>query len=110
MNNLAHKSVCLLIEGEIRSELHYDLYARDWWSPRPSNGKDNALISVLYRLYMHISIILNQCQFYLRVVQGDKNRLQPGFVCVSGNETSKVCSTLSQAINSIYHMIFGKKT
>ncbi|CAG8471517.1 11829_t:CDS:2 [Scutellospora calospora] len=110
MNNSTNKSVCLLSEGKIRSKLHYGLYARDWWSPRPSNSKDNVLVSVPYRLYMHISVILNQRQFYLRVVQGDENRLQPEFVCVSGSETSKVCSTPSQAINSIYHIIFGKKT
>ncbi|CAG8497728.1 11242_t:CDS:2, partial [Scutellospora calospora] len=44
----------------------------------------------------------------ISVVQGDENRLQPGFVC--GSETSKVYSTPFQAINSIYHIIFGKKT
>ncbi|CAG8482971.1 6373_t:CDS:2 [Cetraspora pellucida] len=75
MNNSTHKSVHLLAEGEIHSELHYDPYA-------------------------HNCFILNQCQFYLKVVQNNENQLQPGFVCFSDNETSKVCLTPSQAITA----------
>ena len=30
MNSLPHKGVRLLAEGEMRSELHYGPYARDW--------------------------------------------------------------------------------
>lgn len=108
MNNSTYKSVSLLAEGKIYSELHYGPYARDWWSPRPSNN--NVSVSVPYRLHMHISIVLNQRQFFIKVVQNEENKLQPGFICASGNETSKVCLTPSQAVNSVYHIIFGKKT
>ncbi|CAG8525856.1 5254_t:CDS:1 [Scutellospora calospora] len=110
MNNSIYKSVRLLAEGEIRSEQHYGPYACDWWSLRLFNSEDNISNSVPYRLYMHISFILNQCQFYLKVVQNDENQLQPGFVCFSSNETSKICLTLSQSINSIYRIIFETKT
>src|SRR5690242_13641079 len=58
---------------------------------------------------MYISIILNQYQFYIRVIQSNKNYLQPGFVCISGSKTSEICSISSQAINSIYYVIFRKK-
>ncbi|CAG8825762.1 9476_t:CDS:2, partial [Cetraspora pellucida] len=74
----------------------------------PSNN--NVSVSVPYRLHMHISIVLNQWQFFIKVVQNEENKLQPGFICASGNETSKVCLTPSQAVNSVYHIIFGKKT
>ena len=47
MSNPSYKSISLLEEGKIRSELHYGPYAHDWWSPRLSNDKD-------------ISFILNQ--------------------------------------------------
>ncbi|CAG8747227.1 2453_t:CDS:2, partial [Racocetra persica] len=44
------------------------------------------------------------------VVKSEENQLQPGFICVSGSETNKVCLMPSQAVNSVYHMIFRKKT
>ena len=59
---------------------------------------------------MHVSFVLNQRQFFIRVVKSEENPLQPGFICVSGSETSRVCLTPSQAVNSVYHVIFGKKT
>ncbi|CAG8659751.1 9879_t:CDS:2, partial [Cetraspora pellucida] len=90
-------------------ELHYSPYAHDWWLPRPTNNKDNT-ISVPYRLHMHIGFTLNQHQFFIRVVKGEENLWQPEFICVSNSEISKVCSMPSQIINTIYHMIFGKKT
>ncbi|CAG8456141.1 1685_t:CDS:2 [Scutellospora calospora] len=58
---------------------------------QPTNDKDNTSVSV-------------------PVVKSEENPLQLRFVCVSNNEISKVCSTPSQAINTIYHVIFGKKT
>src|SRR6185437_10719962 len=107
MKNLTNKTVYLLAKGVICPELHYGPYARDWWSSRPSN---NIFISVPYRLHMHVSVVLNQRQFFIRIVQGEENRLQPGFICVSGSEMSQVCLTPSQAINNVYHVIFGKRT
>ncbi|CAG8829421.1 26952_t:CDS:1, partial [Racocetra persica] len=74
---MSHNSVSLLAEGLIYPKLHYGPYARDWWSPRPSNDKDIS-VSVLYRLYMHISFVLNQHQFFIRVVKSEENQLQPG--------------------------------
>ncbi|CAG8778946.1 1850_t:CDS:1, partial [Racocetra persica] len=37
---MSRNSVLLLAEGLIYPELHYGPYARDWWSPQPSNDKD----------------------------------------------------------------------
>ncbi|CAG8567540.1 1736_t:CDS:2, partial [Cetraspora pellucida] len=106
---MSRNSVLLLAKGLICPELHYSSYAHDWWSPRLSNDKDIS-VSVPYQLYMHISFVLNQRQFFIRVIKSEENQLQSGFICISSNKTSKVCLTPSQAVNSVYHVIFGKKT
>ncbi|KAG9287023.1 hypothetical protein G9A89_022987 [Geosiphon pyriformis] len=99
-------TILLLTEGIISPNLHYGPYARDWWVPRWLEN-DN---TIPYRLYMCVSSVLNQRQFIITVVQNEENLLQPGFVCTSGSETSKIFPTSSQAINNVYHNIFGKKT
>jgi len=105
-------SVTLIEEGVICSELHYGIFARDWWVPRPVENEDNSAcsFSIPYRLHMRVTCILKQQQFLISVVQNETNPLQPGFICTSGDIMSEVCLQPSTAVNTVYNNIFQTKT
>lgn len=105
-------SVTLIEEGVMRPELHYGIFARDWWVPRPIENEDNnaCSFSIPYRLYMRVTCILKQQQFLIAVVQNETNPLQPGFICTSGDIMSEICLQPSTAVNIVYNQIFQTKT
>ncbi|CAI2166481.1 7594_t:CDS:1 [Funneliformis geosporum] len=105
-------SVNLIEEGVLRSELHYGIFARDWWVSRSIENEDNnaCSFSVPYRLHMRVTCILKQRQFLIAIVRNETNLLQPGFICTSGDIMSEVCLQPSTAVNTVYNKIFQTKT
>ncbi|CAG8536982.1 5575_t:CDS:1 [Cetraspora pellucida] len=107
MSNAHHYHVTLLDVGSIVYELHYGLYAQNWWT---IHSQENNRTIVPFRLYMRLMCLLNKQQFFVTVIQKEKNILHPGFICTSGNSSSGVQTSLSNAITIAYNTIFKTKT
>src|SRR5436190_3014901 len=101
----------LLGTGLISPELHYGIFARDWWETVSLDLKNKiSVYTVPYRLYMRVNCNLNGKDFVITVLQNDKNKYKPGFQCTCESVSSKIESYPSTAVNSCYKEVFGTKT
>jgi len=101
----------LLGIGHIAQELHYGVFARSWWEPVSLELENKTkVLTVPFRLYMRINCNLNGKDFTITVVQNNKNKYKPGFLCTCENISSEIESYPSTAINTCYKKVFGTKT
>ncbi|CAI2163171.1 1667_t:CDS:2 [Funneliformis geosporum] len=70
---------------------------------------ENKLIPIHVGQKMHI--FLNEQEFIIRVIVGNKESLKcPGYCCKSGEFSSNVETSATEAISSLYMQIFHNKT
>ncbi|RHZ90012.1 hypothetical protein Glove_9g308 [Diversispora epigaea] len=100
----------LLGIGYIFSELHYGIFARNWWEPVSLELKNTVVTAIPFRLYMCITCNLIGKDFILTVVKNNKNQLKPGFQCTCECISSEMELYSSTAINSCYQKVFNTKT
>ncbi|RHZ86828.1 hypothetical protein Glove_43g54 [Diversispora epigaea] len=96
----------------IDSQLHYGVYARNWWEMVSilSAESNNKYFTIPYRLFMRIGCELNGREFVITVTSNDKNPLKPGFQCICGEFKSEIELYPSTAVKSCYQSIFNSKT
>ncbi|RHZ82825.1 hypothetical protein Glove_103g290 [Diversispora epigaea] len=102
----------LISVGIIDSQLHYGVYARNWWEMVSilSAESNNKYFTIPYRLFMRIGCELNGREFVITVTSNDKNPLKPGFQCICGEFKSEIELYPSTAVKSCYQSIFNSKT
>lgn len=101
----------LLSVGIIDLQLHYGIYARNWWETIDIESAANTRhFTVPYRLFMRVSCMLNDQEFVITVTSNDKTFLKPGFQCICGKYKSEIESYPSTAIKACYQKVFGTKT
>ncbi|CAB5197814.1 unnamed protein product [Rhizophagus irregularis] len=70
----------LLAKGIISPELHYGIFARNWWFQKASKNKQMRFAQQLiisYRLHMHVSCELNGENFIISIVQNTTSPFEP---------------------------------
>ena len=88
--------------GSIVPRLHYGTFSREWWF-KIKNVKELYPI----RIDMGIIIELNGIQFYLKVVEGNKNNAHlPGYFCQASGLSSEIEETTSAALTNLYRQNF----
>src|SRR3954469_23610572 len=98
-----HFSPNLLNVGIIDSQLHYGVYARNWWETvNIKSTANNKCFIVPYRLFMRIGCELNGQEFIITVTSNDKNFLKLGFQCVCGEIKSEIELYPLTAIKACY--------
>ncbi|PKY13181.1 hypothetical protein RhiirB3_465254 [Rhizophagus irregularis] len=103
----------LLAKGIISPELHYGVFARNWWFQKASKNKQTRFAQQLiipYRLHMRVSCELNGENFIISIVQNTTSPFEPGFVCTCNETSTEISASASTAITTLYQKIFGKKT
>ncbi len=106
MSKRKSHTVTLLAKGSILEDIHYGIYARNWWEP----CKFNQIIKpVPYRLFMSVNCCLNNENFAITVLN-DKQTHNPGFRCLCNGKDSGIQQSATAAINNTYNQIFDKKT
>lgn len=95
--------------GSIVPRLHYGTFSCEWWLIKTNNEN----VEELYPIRIDMSIIteLNGIQFYLKVVEGNKNNTHlPGYFCQANGLSSEIEETTSAALTNLYQKIFLTKT
>src|SRR3954463_14793359 len=96
----------LLSVGIIDLQLHYGIYARNWWETiNIESAADTRQFTVPYRLFMRVSCMLNGQEFIITVTSNDKTFPKPGFQCVCGKFKSETESYPSTAIKACYQKV-----
>lgn len=93
----------LLSIAIIDLQLHYGVYARNWWETVniKSTTNNNKCFIVPYCLFMRVGCELNGQEFIITVTSNDKNSLKLGFQCTVYVEKLKVkLNYIHQGINS----------
>ncbi|UZO01031.1 uncharacterized protein OCT59_012140 [Rhizophagus irregularis] len=99
--------VTLLAKGIISEDLHYGIYARNWWEPCKFN--ENCINPIPYRLFMSVNCCLNGKNFAITVIN-DEQTHNPCFHCICDGKDSGTQLTATAAINNTYSQIFSNKT
>ncbi|RHZ60633.1 hypothetical protein Glove_351g19 [Diversispora epigaea] len=97
----------LLELGFITAELHYGIFARDWWVKRIVNDSE---FLIPFRQHMRVKCFLNSKNFEIAIYSFSKNPYKPGFQCFCNNYLSPIEDSPSKALNSLYHKIFNTNT
>ncbi|CAG8676371.1 1567_t:CDS:2, partial [Funneliformis mosseae] len=83
-------------------------------SPRLiSIGTNANNINELYPIRVSLSIIieLNDVQFYLKIIEGNKNNAcLPGYLCQANGKSNDIEEIISAALTNLYQQIFSTKT
>ncbi|RIB27106.1 hypothetical protein C2G38_2137968 [Gigaspora rosea] len=112
MSKTREYNVKLAAMGILEPELHYGIYARHWWTSRPSEKNQNTekfLIPI--RPGQKSIVILNQRQFTIRIVKLlDNNIYIPGYCAESLELSSEISISSTAAITSLYQQLFNKNT
>src|SRR6185369_11990893 len=97
--------------GSLVEDLHFGPFSSDWWEVRRTNNVDTN-VSNLYpiRVNMKTTVILQDTEFTLTIVQGYENSLQPGYICEAKGRRSNIFDNSSAAITTLYQELFGSKT
>ena len=106
MSKRKSHTVTLLTKGSILEDLHYGIYARNWWEPCKFN---QVIKPVPYRLHMSVNCCLNNKNFAITVLN-DKQTHSPGFHCLCDGKDSGIQQSATAAINNTYNQIFDNKT
>ncbi|PKC56068.1 hypothetical protein RhiirA1_474558, partial [Rhizophagus irregularis] len=99
--------VTLLAKGIISEDLHYGIYARNWWEPCKFN--ENCINPIPYRLFICVNCCLNGKNFAITVLN-DEQTHNPCFRCICDGKDSGTQLTATAAINNTYSQIFSNKT
>ncbi|CAB5139640.1 unnamed protein product [Rhizophagus irregularis] len=99
--------VTLLAKGIISEDLHYGIYARNWWEPCKFN--ENCINPIPYRLFMSVNCCLNGKNFAITVLN-DEQTHNPYFRCICDGKDSGTQLIATAAINNTYSQIFSNKT
>jgi hypothetical protein len=101
-------NVSLISAGIINSELHFGPFLHSWWTI--NNQETEFLVPI--RLHMKILTTLNEQDFIITVVKGNKEHSkQPGYFCTcDAFSTSEPSNSSSNAITTVYQQIFHTKT
>jgi hypothetical protein len=104
--------VTLVSAGKLLVDTHYGPFSRYWWTSKSGNltsETENQLIPI--RVGQKTRIFLNEREFVVRVVVGNKESpKRPGYCCESGEFSSNVETSATEAISSLYMQIFHNKT
>ncbi|RHZ78583.1 hypothetical protein Glove_159g29 [Diversispora epigaea] len=104
-----NQKIQLLSADNLIPELHYSLYAINWWFfTNKKNHGDEKQICIPIRLNMKVQIELNKTKFIVHIVSTEDN-IKPGYICESDN-TSRIYLTASEAINETYNQFFNTGT
>src|SRR5436305_9612656 len=82
MSKQRQLNVSLISPGILVEKLHYGVYSCYWWLPLPDSDKENTSYFPI-RVNQKIKIILNNYEFIVTVVVGNKNNNEflPGYLC-----------------------------
>ena len=103
MSNL---SVQLLSSGIIDPDLHYGIHAKAWWFQA---SRDSNIIFFWNPICigMKTQFVLNNKNFILRVIKGNKfNASHPGYCCQCDEISGEVESNPTNAVSNLYQQIF----
>ena len=99
----------LISIGSIVSRLHYGAFSYKWWLISTNANNINELYPI--RVGLSIVIELNDVQFYLKIIEGNKNNAcLPGYLCQANGKSSDIEETTSAALTNLYQQIFSTKT
>lgn len=100
--------VSLLSVGIIDPKLHFGPFSNDWWTV--CNQEMEFLVPI--RLHMKIIAFLNENNFILTVVKGNKEHSeQPGYLCnCESFFTTEPSKSSTDAISTVYQKMFHTKT
>src|SRR6266498_463598 len=107
MSKKKQYAVTLLTKGIISEDLHYGIYARNWWEP--CKFDQTSITSVPYRLFMTVNCCLNGKNFAITVLN-DEQTQNPCFYCICDGKDSGTQPSATAAINNTYRQIFSNKT
>ena len=107
MSKKKRYTITLLSKGDILPDLHYGMYARNWWEPRKHS--QTSVNSIPYRLFMSVNCCLNNKNFAITVLN-NKETHKPGFRCLCDGIDSGTQPSAFAAINYTYKQIFDNKT
>ncbi|CAG8843351.1 34186_t:CDS:2, partial [Gigaspora margarita] len=102
----------LLLTSSIILELHYGLFAREWWFTsnieEPVDGVQNYYP---FRLGMKTITIINGKYFTITVhIVKDNKSFIPGFSCKCEEKSGKIYKNSTSAISFLYQQLFGTMT
>ena len=104
--------VTLVSTGKLLENIHYGPFSRYWWTSKSGNATsetENKLIPI--RVRQKTRIFLNKREFIIRIVVGNRESpKRPGYCCESGEFSSNVETSATEAISSLYMQIFHNKT
>ncbi|GET51064.1 hypothetical protein GLOIN_2v1767205 [Rhizophagus irregularis DAOM 181602=DAOM 197198] len=106
MSKKRQYTITLLAKGIISEDLHYGIYARNWWELCKFDKTNANLIP--YRLFMSVNCYLNNKNFAITVLNNEQTQ-NPCFRCVCDDKDSGAQPSASVAINETYNQIFGNK-
>ena len=110
MSKQRQLKVSLISPGVLAEKLHYDVFSCYWWHPLPDSNKENTFYFPI-RINQKIKIILNNYEFTVTVVVGNKdnNEFLPGYLC-QYEAIAELANDLTNAISNVYFKIFGTET
>jgi hypothetical protein len=105
-------SVSLVSTGKLTENIHYGPFSRYWWTPNSGNATSEAERQLIpIRVGQKTRIFLNNREFIVRVVVGNKESPNhPGYCCESGEFSSDVETSATEAISGLYARMFHNKT
>ncbi|RHZ77211.1 hypothetical protein Glove_184g84 [Diversispora epigaea] len=110
MTKSCKKSISLISPGVLVEKLHYGPYSQYWWLPLPNSSKEITTYFPI-RVQQKIRAILNDCEFTVTIVVGNKDNDNslPGYVCQCENIV-ETANDSTNAISRVYFKIFRSKT
>lgn len=96
--------VSLVSLGSLKEYLHFGDFSQYWWETRQT---DNNFALYPIRINMKTLVILKKTQFFVTVIEGNKDCLhKPGYICEANGLASGVFDNSSAAVNSLYQQLF----
>ena len=91
-----------MAKGGILPDLHYSMYARNWWEPR--SHSQTSVKAIPYRLFMSINCCLSNKNFAITItVLNNKETHKPDFRCLCDGIDSGIQPNSTAAINNTYN-------
>src|SRR3954454_9934662 len=111
MSKHKEHNVMLISSGLIIDELHFGPFCHNWWISRPSENCKNLVLLHPIKLHIKTLVVLNEKDFIIEVFENSSNYGQiPGYICKCDGIQSKLCESLTVAVNSVYEKVFQTKT
>ncbi|CAG8842456.1 17725_t:CDS:1, partial [Gigaspora margarita] len=93
-------------------ELHYDLFAREWWfTSNIEEPVDSVQNYYPFKLGIKTRTIINEKYFTITVyIVKDNESFIPGFSCKCEENSEKIYKNSTSANSSLYQQLFGTMT